>query len=118
MLKRLLQGCVLAAISVHAFGQIQGKPIDRHALVTRHNPTITAVDKLRELWNGGVEKRRDAAGVSPADFNYVKKVTSVGVFDPGPATDPPPAGARPVFASAGPDGNFRTHEDNVYSFDE
>ena len=70
------------------------------------------------LWHVGVEKRRDAPGVAPADFNFVKKVTSVGVFDPGPATDPPPAGARPFFASAGPDGNFRTHEDNVYSFEE
>lgn len=51
-------------------------------------------------------------------------VTAIGVLDP--TKYPPPTGAaaetlpkscRPFFASAGPDGNFKTGADNLYSFE-
>src|SRR6187455_1846940 len=72
MRKRLLQGCVLAAISVHAFGQIQGTPIDRHALVTRHNPTITAVDKSAPFMvgNGSIAFTADITGLQTFQEQY------------------------------------------------
>ena len=63
----------------------------------------------------GVDKKPGTPGTSIPDFNRLVRVTSVGLVAPD---DPTPAGARPFFASAGPDGNFRTHEDNVYSFEE
>ena len=72
----------------------------------------------------GKKPARDAASGSvrdytkPADFEQPgRQVTSVGVFTFNPAA-PIPAGARPFFASAGPDGNFRTGDDNVYSFNQ
>ena len=43
-----------------------------------------------------------------------RRVTSRGVVPEG---DAPPVGSRPFFASAGPDGNFTTGDDNVYSFE-
>ena len=43
------------------------------------------------------------------------RVTSVGV---DVITAPLPATRRPFFASAGPDGDFRTGDDNLYSFDQ
>jgi type II secretory pathway pseudopilin PulG len=45
-------------------------------------------------------------------------ITSLGVFEESdiPPEFPPKAGARPFWASPGPDGDFRTHDDNVYSF--
>lgn len=49
------------------------------------------------------------------------RVTSVGVFDlrgnPLDLTGVPST-RRPFFASAGPDGDFRTGDDNLYSFDQ
>ena len=56
----------------------------------------------------------------PGDFEKPgARVTSGGVIWRPPLTssDPPPAGARPFFASAGPDGSFRAGDDNIYSFD-
>jgi len=70
----------------------------------------------------GKKPVRDTGGnvrdyTKPADFEQPgQQVTSVGVFAPLGTTAPTPAGARPFFASAGPDGNFRTGDDNVYSF--
>lgn len=58
---------------------------------------------------------RDCAGVGTGNTaNLV--VTSVGVVE-HKTSDPLPSGARPFFVSAGPDGNFVTHEDNLYSFE-
>lgn len=45
-----------------------------------------------------------------------RKITSVGAIAPG-ISSIPAAGARPFFASAGPDGNFSTGDDNLYSFE-
>lgn len=55
------------------------------------------------------EAQRSGTGAPPR-----RKVTSVGIFDPGVPT---PQTARPFFASGGPDGNIRTGDDNVYSFE-
>ena len=48
-----------------------------------------------------------------------QRVTSAGVFD-YPEVDLPslPKSRRPFFASAGADGDFRTGDDNVYSFEQ
>lgn len=43
-------------------------------------------------------------------------VTSTGEIFANDANYRPPAGAQPFFASAGPDGDFTTGDDNVYSF--
>lgn len=56
-------------------------------------------------------------------WEQTRVVTSVGLVDPGPSTNyntntyRTPAGAKPFFASAGPDGNFATGDDNLYSFE-
>ena len=42
-------------------------------------------------------------------------ITSAGVFPRGAVL---PASARPFFASAGPDGDFRLGDDNLYSFEQ
>ena len=42
-------------------------------------------------------------------------ITSAGVFPRGAVV---PASARPFFASAGPDGDFRLGDDNLYSFEQ
>ena len=44
------------------------------------------------------------------------RVTSTGILDASAL--PLPANRRPFFASAGPDGDFRTGDDNLYSFDQ
>lgn len=65
---------------------------------------------------------RGLDGVTIGSETGEKLVTSVGVLPsppgapPLPSSHPPPAGARPFFASAGPDGNFQTGDDNIYSF--
>ena len=42
-------------------------------------------------------------------------ITSAGIFE---STAVLPASARPFFASAGPDGDFRLGDDNLYSFEQ
>ena len=49
-----------------------------------------------------------------ADPALLRRVTSRGVV---PEAAAPPVGSRPFFASAGPDGDFSTGDDNVYSFE-
>jgi prepilin-type N-terminal cleavage/methylation domain-containing protein len=79
---------------------------------------------ILDAWNNPIiyVGSRGLAGVDlvkkpGGDFDKPnQQVTSVGVFPLLKPTDPTPAGARPFFASAGPDGNFRTGDDNVYSF--
>jgi type II secretory pathway pseudopilin PulG len=59
-----------------------------------------------------------------SDQKYTRVVTSAGLVDPNDPTlnyntanYRAPAGVKPFFASAGPDGNFATGDDNVYSFE-
>jgi type II secretory pathway pseudopilin PulG len=73
------------------------------------------------LANVDLVKKPKTDGLADADFDQPNmRVTSVGTIPetqvPTGATAKPPAGARPFFASAGPDGNFRTGDDNIYSF--
>ena len=56
----------------------------------------------------------EAHRTSPTAEPPNKKVTSVGVLDESVAT---PQSARPFFASAGPDGDIETGDDNMYSFE-
>jgi prepilin-type N-terminal cleavage/methylation domain-containing protein len=73
----------------------------------------------RGLAGVDLAKKSGTAGMDPTDFDQPgRRVTSVGVVVDNATLDtgPIPAGARPFFASAGPDGNFRTGDDNVYSF--
>ncbi len=59
-----------------------------------------------------------AAGLDGVTYDSrggaTQTVTSAGVAASGGAI---PAGARPFFASAGPDGDFSKGDDNVYSFE-
>ena len=64
---------------------------------------------------GGLEGVRLKAN-STAD----NRITSAGVDNTSYGSNvlpPTPAGAQPFFASAGPDGDFTTGDDNVYSFE-
>ncbi len=73
MLKRVLQGCILAALSLPSFpAQIQGTPIDRHALVTRHNPTITEIDPSAPFMvgNGSIGFTADITGLQTFQDQY------------------------------------------------
>ena len=87
-----------------------------------HNPIIFVGSRGLAGVDIGKKSTRDDAGnvrayTDPKDFEQPgRQVTSVGVFAPLPPGAPTPAGARPFFASAGPDGNFRTGDDNLYSF--
>jgi prepilin-type N-terminal cleavage/methylation domain-containing protein len=60
----------------------------------------------------------------PNDPRQTRIVTSAGLVDPldpsvnyGTANYRPPAGAKPFWASAGPDGSFAAGDDNLYSFE-
>jgi hypothetical protein len=62
-----------------------------------------------------VESRKSGATLSP------QRVTSAGLFDYGGDpydTTNLPRNRRPFFASAGPDGDFKLGDDNVYSFEQ
>jgi type II secretory pathway pseudopilin PulG len=47
-----------------------------------------------------------------------QRVTSAGVVASGVPLAQLPVGRRPFFASAGPDGDFKTGDDNLYSFEQ
>ena len=66
-----------------------------------------------------VGKKPGTDGSKGEDYDppRAQRVTSAGTFDVKGAAGIP-AGVRPFFASAGPDGNFRTGDDNVYSFQQ
>ena len=66
-----------------------------------------------------VGKKPNTYGTIAQDFDPPRQmiVTSAGTIDPK-ITTAIPAGVRPFFASAGPDGNFHTGDDNVYSFSQ
>ena len=54
----------------------------------------------------------------PAADYAITSVKAYPVAGPGSlAVGVLPPGARPFFASAGPDGNFQTGDDNIYSFE-
>lgn len=61
----------------------------------------------------------DSLKEKPTDLPPGRRVTSAGVM---PLTRfdraNPPKSWRPFFASAGPDGDFKTGDDNVYSFEQ
>jgi len=66
----------------------------------------------------------DEKSLDPSLQKQTRVVTSAGLVDPydttlnyNTASYRAPAGAKPFFASAGPDGNFATGDDNVYSFE-
>ena len=64
-------GCLLALMAAASVGAAS-KPIDRHALVTRHNPTVTAVDKSAPLMvgNGNFAFTADITGLQTFPEQY------------------------------------------------
>lgn len=65
--------------------------------------------------SGGLSGVRfEAQKASPTAVPPKKKVTSVGIIG---ETETTPQSARPFFASAGPDGDIETGDDNMYSFE-
>jgi hypothetical protein len=66
----LLSCPALVALAASAF--VQGAPIDRHALVTRHNPTITAVDPAAPFMvgNGNFAFTADITGLQTFQDQY------------------------------------------------
>jgi hypothetical protein len=62
-------GLVSATVASAA---IQGTPIDRHALVTRHNPLITAIDKSSPFMvgNGSLAFTADITGLQTFQSEY------------------------------------------------
>ena len=83
---------------------------------------------ILDAWNNPIifVGRDGLAGVNydakkKGDTPVPQRVTSAGLFDytGGPLiTTGLPQSRRPFFASAGPDGDFRTGDDNVYSFEQ
>lgn len=65
--------------------------------------------------SGGLSGVRFEAQRGTAAEGPKRRVTSVGILDPTPPTVPQTA--RPFFASAGPDGDIETGDDNMYSFE-
>ena len=57
---------------VHARSRDPAAPIDRHALVTRHNPTLTAVDKSAPFMvgNGNIAFTADITGLQTFQEQY------------------------------------------------
>jgi len=74
----------------------------------------------RGLAGVNLAKKSGTSGIDDADFEKRNmRVTSAAVVADSPTLDTSvtlPSGVRPFFASAGPDGNFRTGDDNIYSF--
>jgi hypothetical protein len=64
-------GCLLALMAAASVGAAS-KPIDRHALVTRHNPTLTAVDKSAPFMvgNGNFAFTADITGLQTFPEQY------------------------------------------------
>ncbi|HET9474821.1 MAG TPA: hypothetical protein VFO82_13065, partial [Steroidobacteraceae bacterium] len=65
-------GLVLVLLCPVASAAASSKPIDRHALVTRHNPTITAVDKSAPFMvgNGNFAFTADITGLQTFPEQY------------------------------------------------
>ena len=68
MFPRRVLICLLAALVAPQFAAAAA-PIDRHALVTRHNPTITAVDKSAPFMVGNGESGVHRRHHRPADLS-------------------------------------------------
>src|SRR5690349_20255223 len=62
--------CLLSTLVVPSLAK--AAPIDRHALVTRHNPTITAVDKAAPFMvgNGNLAFTADITGLQTFQEQY------------------------------------------------
>jgi hypothetical protein len=67
---RLLFACLFLALNASNAGS--ATPIDRHALVTRHNPTITAVDESAPFMvgNGNLAFTADITGLQTFQEQY------------------------------------------------
>ena len=65
-------GCLLALTSRRRDRGRGAKPIDRHALVTRHNPTVTTVDKSAPFMvgNGNFAFTADITGLQTFPEQY------------------------------------------------
>ena len=98
-------------------GPPTSKTIDPPLILDAWNNPIIFVgsDGLRGV-NYGL--RSSGSSTTPIYDRPNQTVTSAGVF----AQSTPPANfpknRRPFFASAGPDGDFHTGDDNVYSFEQ
>ncbi len=85
--------CLLATLVAAALSPTAA-PIDRHALVTRHNPTITAIDKSAPFMVGN------------GNFAFTADITGLqtfpgAVFAAGAADDPGAVGLAQLSESAG-----------------
>src|SRR5688500_19530289 len=62
----------IAVIALAFSSLAQAAPIDRHALVTRHNPTITAVDRSAPFMvgNGNLAFTADITGLQTFQKQY------------------------------------------------
>jgi prepilin-type N-terminal cleavage/methylation domain-containing protein len=88
---------------------------------------VADVPILLDAWNNPIiaVPSGGLVGVTfEATGNAIHRVTSAGIVqdanndgDMNDTDEGPPVNARPFFASAGPDGNFTTGDDNVYSFE-
>jgi hypothetical protein len=65
-------GCLLALTAAIATANAASKPIDRHALVKRHNPTLTAIDRSAPLMvgNGNLAFTADITGLQTFPEQY------------------------------------------------
>ena len=78
---RLFCVCLLGAVatcvvSSPSFGQASASPIDRRALVTRHNPTLTRIDPASPLMvgNGNLGFTADITGLQTFQEQYSPRV--------------------------------------------
>ncbi len=127
MLKAPNNASALERLPKNAIMEAPGKdpsiPAGSHGLFThqaagnRKSPLRPAI--LVDAWNNPIILVPAAGlrGIALKAGGTDQVITSAGVF-PYSTNYRTPANARPFFASAGPDGDFTTGDDNVYSFEE
>lgn len=103
-------------VCTHEHKRDESRPPPDSRLWARDDPAGVIV---LDAWNNPIIWVPGALTNVTAGGQTGRMVTSTGVVDATqfPVNRPLPAGARPFFASAGPDGDFRTGDDNVYSFE-
>src|SRR6478735_3654717 len=74
---RMFRACLLGLVATcvvpsPSFGQLPAAPIDRRALVTRHNPTLTRIDPASPLMvgNGNLGFTADITGLQTFQEQY------------------------------------------------
>ena len=84
----MVRACLLGLVATcvvpsPSFGQAPAAPIDRRALVTRHNPTLTRIDPTSPLMvgNGNLGFTADITGLQTFQEQYSPRVP---LHDPGP----------------------------------